>query len=202
MATSRVVRGYGPLDLFLAKLRCKTAERLIILAGKNGRILDIGCGSYPLFLATIDFSEKYGLDRNIEDSTKKRMKEQGIILLKHHIEREDKLPFQDDYFDVVSMLAVFEHIAPEKLVAVHKEIYRILKPGGMHVITTPAYWTDALLKFLARIRLISDVEIEEHKGTYNCEMITSVLQQANFRPDKFKFGYFELFMNTWATAIK
>ncbi|GAG35560.1 unnamed protein product, partial [marine sediment metagenome] len=138
MAASHMVRGYGPLDSFLAKQRYKAARRQIKSAQKNGRILDIGCGSYPLFLLNADFTEKYGLDKVVETATEERAKQQGIVLISHDIENEEKLPFGDNFFDVVSMLAVFEHIEPGKLVKIHKEIYRILKPGGMYIMTTPA----------------------------------------------------------------
>jgi len=202
MVTSHVVRGYGLLDFFLAKQRYKIAKRQIRLAKKNGRILDIGCGLEALFLANLDFSEKYGLDRDIETAVKDRAKQQGIILICFDIEKGENLPFEDDFFDVVSMLAVFEHIEPQHLVRLHKEIYRVLKPGGMYVMTTPAAWTGPLLRLLAKLHLISDVPISEHKGSYSHSMISSVLQEADFQQDKLRLGYFELFMNTWATATK
>lgn len=202
MAASHMVRGYGPLDSFLAKQRYKAARRQIKSAKKNGRILDIGCGSYPLFLLNADFTEKYGLDKVVETATKERAKQQGIILISHDIENEEKLPFGDNFFDVVSMLAVFEHIEPRKLVKIHKEIYRILKPSGMYIMTTPAFWTDRLLRFFAKLSLISDIEIREHKDSYNHSMISSVLQKALFQKNKLRFGCFELFMNIWVTAAK
>lgn len=201
MTASHVVRGYGPLDLFLAKQRYKAAKRQIKLAGKQGRILDIGCGAYPFFLVNVDFAEKYGLDK-IAQIDFDGQKEQEITLISFEIEKEERIPFENDYFDVVSMLAVFEHLEPERLVKIHKEIYRILKPGGMYIMTTPAFWTDRLLRFLAKIRLISEVEIKEHKGIYNFSKISSVLQQACFDKEELKFGYFEIFMNTWVTATK
>jgi hypothetical protein len=66
MKMSHILEGYDSLDVFLAKQRYKTAERKMRLAKKDGRILNIGCGCYPLFLTTVDFAEKYGLDKNIE----------------------------------------------------------------------------------------------------------------------------------------
>ena len=201
MAKSHVVRGYGPLDLFLAKQRYKIANQKIKAAQKSGRILDIGCGSYPAFLFTVDFSEKYGLDKMAKAHIEEGIKNYGISFANCEIEKEE-LPFRSDYFDVVTMLAVFEHIEPDQLVRVHKGIYRILKPGGLYVMTTPAFWTDRLLKILARLRLITNVEIAEHKDSYSHSMVSSVLQQAGFQESKLEFGYFELFMNTWVTAIK
>jgi 2-polyprenyl-3-methyl-5-hydroxy-6-metoxy-1,4-benzoquinol methylase len=188
MKTSHIVEGYGPLDVFLAKQRYKVAKRKIYSAKKSGRILDIGCGCYPLFLITTDFAEKYGLDKNIEPSVANKMEKQGIVLINHYIEKEEKLPFKENFFDVVSMLAVFEHIEPENLVGIHKEIHRILKPGGMYVMTTPAIWTDGLLKFLAKLHLISNISISEHKNSYNHSMISSILQEAHFEKNRLQFG--------------
>jgi 2-polyprenyl-3-methyl-5-hydroxy-6-metoxy-1,4-benzoquinol methylase len=202
MKTSHIVEGYGPLDVFLAKQRYKVAKRRIDSAQKSGRILDIGCGSHPLFLTSINFTEKYGLDKNIEACVADEMKKQGIVLINHYIEKEEKLPFKENFFDVVSMLAVFEHIEPEQLVRIHREINRILKPGGIYVMTTPAFWTEGLLKFLAKLRLISGISISEHKGSYNYSMISSILQASDFPKETLRFGYFELFMNCWATAAK
>jgi SAM-dependent methyltransferase len=197
-----VVRGYGPFDILLAKQRCKVASKQIELAGKKGSILDIGCGCYPLFLMGINFAEKYGLEKNTQPELREELKRKGIILVEGQVAENRPLPFDDDFFDVVSMLAVFEHIEPAKLVNAHKEIYRILKRGGLYVMTTPAFWTDGLLRFLSRIHLISDVEIQEHKGSYSHSAITSILQQAGFQKNKIRFGYFELFMNTWVAAVK
>jgi 2-polyprenyl-3-methyl-5-hydroxy-6-metoxy-1,4-benzoquinol methylase len=186
----------------LAKQRYKVAKRKIYSAKKSGRILDIGCGCYPLFLTSINFAEKYGLDKNIEPSVANKMEKQGIVLINHYIEKEEKLPFKENFFDVVSMLAVFEHIDPQQLVRIHREINRILKPGGIYVMTTPAFWTEGLLKFLAKLRLISSISISEHKGSYNYSMISSILQAADFPKNNLRFGYFELFMNMWTTAVK
>ena len=126
--------------------------------------MDIGSGFYPLFLVSVDFSEKYGLDKEVRASVKEEMKGEGITLVSHDIENEEKFPFEDNFFDVVTMLAVFEHISPNKLVGVLKEIKRVLKPNGRFILTTPAAWTDKLLRFMAKLRLISSEEIQDHKG--------------------------------------
>jgi len=199
---TNVVRGYGPLDRWLAEQRHKIARKKLRPAQNNSRLLDIGCGNYPLFLTSLDFSEKYGLDKLNPADVSDEIKNEGITLVNCDIEKTGKLPFDDDYFDAVTMLAVFEHIEPNELVTIHREIHRILKPGGIYVMTTPAFWTEWLLKTLAKIRLISDVEIKEHKDSYSHTKILSVLQKAGFKSDKLRFGYFELFMNNWATAVK
>lgn len=47
-------------------------------------------------------------------------------------------PFDDCYFDVIFSTYVFEHI--QNTAAMVKEIYRILKPGGVLVVRTPNLW--------------------------------------------------------------
>lgn len=199
---SNVTRGYGLLEGFLAGQRSKMADKLIPSAYRMGRLLDIGCGTYPFFLYNTRFSEKYGLERVAQSGFKEEFRDQKITLINYDIEKEDRLPFNDEYFDVVTMLAVFEHIEPERLVKVLSEVRRILNPGGMYVMTTPAFWTDGLLRLMAKLRLVSPVEIEEHKDAYSHQKISSMLQEAGFSKEKLQFGYFEIFMNIWATATK
>src|SRR6266480_5122985 len=103
--TRRVTRGDGFLEEFLARQRSRKANSLIPEFARNGRVLDIGCGSHPLFLLTTRFAERYGVDRVPSGD----FNAQGITLIHHDIET-DRLPFGDDFFDVVTMLAVFEHL--------------------------------------------------------------------------------------------
>ena len=45
------------------------------------------------------------------------------------------LPFDDDTFDSVSILDVIEHIHDQE--SILKELYRVLKPNGLFIITVP-----------------------------------------------------------------
>ncbi|HOE19253.1 MAG TPA: class I SAM-dependent methyltransferase [Syntrophorhabdaceae bacterium] len=197
-----VTRGYGLLEGFLAKKRARVANSLIPPELRAGRILDIGCGTVPYFLLNTQFAERYGLDKVAKGGERAVAVGGAIILANFDIEREERAPFNDNYFDVVTMLAVFEHILPERLPAVAAEIRRILRPGGIYILTTPAWWTDGLLRFMARLRLVSPAEIEEHKDGYSPEKISSVLRQGGFAAKDIRTGYFELGMNIWATAGK
>lgn len=49
-------------------------------------------------------------------------------------ERVDYLPFNDDTFDIVCMLAVFEHFGDRKE-QIAKEIYRVLKKDGLSLLS-------------------------------------------------------------------
>jgi SAM-dependent methyltransferase len=196
-----VTRGSGLLEGFLARRRSRQARRLIPRALSSGRVLDIGCGSYPLFLVGSDFAEKYGLDR-VPVSLPDELREGNLKVLEYDVQTGGELPFPADHFEVVTMLAVFEHLEPAVLSRLLAEIRRVLKPGGMYVLTTPAHWTAWLLKLLGRLRLVSQEEIDEHQGAYRRSAIRSHLEGAGFAGDRVRTGYFEAGMNTWATAAK
>jgi SAM-dependent methyltransferase len=61
------------------------------------------------------------------------------------------LSFDDKSIDLVISSDVFEHI-PDPYRA-HKEVYRVLKPGGVHVFTVPFYQTE----FEDENRTITDI---------------------------------------------
>jgi SAM-dependent methyltransferase len=201
METRKATRGYGMLEDFLARKRAGMADNLILPAHRKGRIADIGCGNFPVFLMRTEFAEKYALDK-IVSVRERELKEYGINFINCDIEAGGRLPFQNEYLDVVTMLAVFEHIEPGVLLHTLEEIYRVLKYGGMFIMTTPAFWTEGLLKVLAKINLVSPAEIEEHKDVYSPKKIYHLLTSTSFAADKIKHGYFEAFMNIWVTAEK
>jgi SAM-dependent methyltransferase len=201
-SAGHIVRGYGPLDLYLAKKRCKMAARHLREVRHRYRILDIGCGAYPLFLTQIDFVEKYGVDQGVSKHLQESAMRQGIALKAMDLQKETVLPWESNSFDAVSMLAVFEHIEPANLPFLLAEIYRVLKPQGRYIITTPAPWAARVLQFLAKLKVISPVEIADHRGAYNHKALKTYLADAGFEGDKMKFGYFELFLNLWACADK
>jgi len=200
MPTQNVTRGQGLLENLLARQRAKMADRLIPPVLRKGRLLDIGSGATPLFVLTTEFSEKVGLDKVVRSEC--CILDSNIKLVHCELEQENPLPFEDEYFDVVTMLAVLEHIEPRQLARLLGEIHRIIKPGGMFIITTPAIWTDRLLRLMAKYGLVSPIEIEEHKEAYSHAKILTLLRAASFSEDKLRFGYFEMFMNIWATALK
>lgn len=195
---SGFTRGYGLLEGFLARKRAQKANSFISKKERDGRILDIGCGSYPYFLLSTEFAEKYGIDPSLRLSVIQNKK----ITLKRLDVTLKSLPFEDNYFDVITMLAVFEHIDNKKLKFVLRDIKRVLKNRGIFIITTPAPWSDKLLHQMARIGLISSEEIHEHKHNHAQKSIEAILCDAGFEKNKIKSGFFEYGLNMWFTAEK
>ncbi len=193
-------RGKGVLEPILAQLRMQRADSLIPASLRSGRILDIGCGSFPYFLSHTAFREKFGVDQlPMAEQTAAENRIQFFTLDLNH---QPKLPFQAEYFDAVTLLAVVEHLDPDNMALLFQESCRVLKSGGMLILTTPAAWSDGLLHLMARINLVSAEEIHEHAFAYTLPLLGWHFGQAGFKMSKVRFGYFEFMLNMWATAEK
>lgn len=199
---ARVTRGHGLLEPYLAKKRCKKANQLISPEHRSGRVLDIGCGNYPYFLVHTRFSERFGVDQLVTETQAAQFRSEGISLIPYNPANGGPLPFPDEYFNVITMLAVFEHIERAALAPLLREIHRVLQPGGQYILTTPAAWSDRPLRLLARIGLVSAQEIAEHKDAYTPAKVLAVLKEGGFDPAKAIHGYFEAFLNLWVCAQK
>jgi len=193
----RFTRGKGLLEPYLAKIRANKANRLISNELRSGRILDIGCGAYPYFLSHTYFEEKFA----VENSPKSEgVTDINWFTLDLNITPE--LPFTNDYFNVITLLAVVEHLNPDILAKLFQECHRVLKSGGALILTTPSSWSDGLLKTMARLALVSKEEINEHVFAYTLPLIGWYFGRAGFEMKRLKFGYFEMMMNMWAVAQK
>ncbi|AVR43845.1 class I SAM-dependent methyltransferase [Christiangramia fulva] len=100
----------------------------------NGSLLDIGCGKMPYkkYILKNSSVKKYtGLD--IENAL-----EYDIDIKPDYTWDGQSIPFEADSFDTVMATEVLEHCPDPELVL--KEIYRVLKPGGVFFFTVPFLW--------------------------------------------------------------
>ena len=108
------------------------------------RVLDLGCGNgYYLYLLNKLNSklELIGVDK--DNKALKSAKDKVGINIKLVLSDAKKLPFKDNSFDKILASEVIEHIEDEKKFLV--EIYRLLKPKGILILTTcnidyPFFW--------------------------------------------------------------
>lgn len=193
--TRQFTRGTGLLEPLLARLRARQANQLIPYHLREGRILDIGCGSFPYFLSHTYFKEKFAVDQLSPIDCPP-----NIFWRTLDLNREPQLPFDDGYFSVITMLAVAEHLNPASLVSLFQEAHRVLQAGGILIVTTPAAWSDGLLQWMSRARLVSAEEINEHVYAYTLPLLGWYFGNAGFSMENVRFGYFELGLNLWAVA--
>lgn len=138
---NKLLQNVGDMAL---KARAKNIVRGLDL--KDGdTILDIGCGNgYYLYLL-----KSLGLrltlvgvdnDENALRSARQVLGNERIKIVKGDA---NKLPFKNEIFDKVLISEVIEHVDDEKRVL--SEIFRVLKPKGIMVLTTcnidyPLFW--------------------------------------------------------------
>lgn len=196
----KFTRGSGILEPWLAYLRANQANRLIPDRLRSGRILDIGCGTYPYFLAHTAFEEKFAVDQvPLSSKVAAQFNIENFFL---DLNQKSILPFKRNFFSAVTLLAVVEHLNPASMALLFTEIYRVLQPGGLIIMTTPSAWADGILRLMARIGLVSREEIQEHSYAYTLPLLGWYFGQAGFGMNKIYFGYFEMLLNMWATAEK
>lgn len=194
-------RGYGLLERHLAQRRFRTAEGLLHPLEPRHRLLDIGCGAHPAFLLRQACEIRCGVDREIPHEPQPPSSGR-VSLGRWDLETETRLPFENGSFDVVTMLAVVEHLEESRSALLFADIGRVLRPGGRLVLTTPARWGHTLLRGMARCHLVSRVEIAEHKTSYTRERLRSLLTKAGFDPLALRSGCFECGANLWALATR
>ena len=85
----RATRGYGLLEGLLARQRMRRAEKLIDPVHRAGRLLDFGCGRFPLFLSRARFHDKYGLDQHIDESARFEGLDTNVTLKRFDIDKQD-----------------------------------------------------------------------------------------------------------------
>ena len=128
------------------------------------RILDIGCdqGKITQLLGKVtNASEVYGIDNN-EESVKLTA-QRGIKAFKLDIDRES-LPFQNNSFDGIFCGELIEHLKDTDNLL--DEIYRVLKPSGIAIITTPnlAAWYNRIALLLGFQPFLTDTGYRFYVG--------------------------------------
>lgn len=100
------------------------------------RILDIGCHN-PEWLNSMSANVKAGIDLELDFYST------NILLVKGD---GFSLPFSDEYFDVIFMLDVIEHVKNDNDFI--REAKRVLKTGGRIILTTPNFDIKVFPSFL------------------------------------------------------
>lgn len=110
------------------------------------------------------------------------------------------LPFDDQSFDLITMLAVLEHL--EHPGAIILECARLLRPGGGLLITAPSWYAKPVLEFMSfRLGIISPEEIADHKRYFNRDDLFDLFQH---QPDLkiIEHRYFQWRFNNHVFAVK
>ena len=173
-------------DSFIQTWRLHVAKDWI---PRGSRVLDIGCHQGELFnLLGQKIAPSVGLDPLYTGSAEVN----GHRFFSQ--EFYEGLPFHDGSFDVIVLLATIEHMRQKAAVA--RESKRLLRRGGLVVITVPSLVVDKILSALLRIGIIDGMSLEEHHG-FSPEDLPAIFIPEGFKLEKnqkFQFGLNNLYV--------
>ena len=148
------------------KIRTDRVIKEIQPTNFNTSILDVGCGRDMYLLERLNYPENsYAFDGNAEE----------------------KLNLIEDMFDIITMIAVFEHLDNPILVLCH--CLRLLNYNGKIIITTPTWLGNVLTP------LVSWSDFKEHKRVLNYEWLrTTIPQEYHIKHEIFECGLNQLYV--------
>ncbi len=106
-------------------------DRYVGPGQQDRRVLDVGCGAGNMMHHLSHYGHVTGID--LYSKPLEVARQRGLDVQEGSA---DDLPFDDQTFDVVTLLDVVEHVPNEH--GVFSECRRVLKPGGKLVVTVPA----------------------------------------------------------------
>ena len=160
---------------------------------RGGVFVDVGCDQPQVLIDRVSEEMEIciGLDIVVEPKKYKNVK-----ILHQDLQKKMKLP--STFADAVTLLAVLEHMKhPNEIVA---ECFRILKPGGVLLITVPSPASKPILDLFAILGLVRKEMIEQHANYFTTERLRALMEKTGF--SKITVSLFELGCNTFCKAVK
>ncbi|MGC2111489.1 MAG: class I SAM-dependent methyltransferase [Candidatus Korobacteraceae bacterium] len=160
---------------------------------RSARVLDAGAEIYSNILPALflyGYRELYGINLSFTDPTRRGL----IRYLPGDLTRT---PFADGFFDAITCLSVIEHGVP--LESYFREMYRLLKPGGLLITSTDYFPTPVdtrgqeahgtPIKIFSKPEILAAVELARSVGFEATGEINLECEQTPIRWEKFGLEY-------------
>jgi len=172
-----------PVDKLLTFWRVKVIQKYLIL---NSDVCDLGSGREGYFLKKIQDLIKSGVGLDVEPDM--QFCNDKITFKKTDLNEE--FPLVSESFDIVTSLAVIEHMENSRLFM--SEANRILRKKGTLILTTPATYSRWVLELLCILHLVSADEVHDHKHYFSETELMQLVSRAGFleiKIKKFQFSF-------------
>jgi hypothetical protein len=173
------------LDRYLQNQRIKKAEQYIPV---GSTILDIGSNDGILFKKVKNIKTGIGIEPKIE----KEIVGDNFRIIKGYFPND----CAGQKFDVITLLAVLEHIPPNELEKLGYACYNTLYTDGLVIITVPSPKVDLLLTMFQKLKLIDGMSLEEHHG-FKVADTKNIFSEEKFNlitHKRFQIGFNNLFV--------
>jgi SAM-dependent methyltransferase len=143
---------------------------------RDKRILDVGCGAGNMFHHLSRYGSVIGIENNPKPIEIARRRGFDVRL-----GQAEEMPFEDTSFDLIAALDVIEHCEDD--MAILGECHRVCVPGGLIVITVPAFqwlWSH-------------NDEINHHVRRYSGEELRIRLVEVGFQVRRLAYNNFFVF---------
>ncbi len=133
---------------------------------KGKSILDIGCfaGTFLSLLSEADFSTQRGVDILPQQVNYASEHYTTPFRKFQHVAKLADLVAVDERYDVITLIEVLEHLKTDECREVLLQISRLLKPGGVLVLSTPNYLSPwPVIEWL--LNFASEISYEEQHIT-------------------------------------
>ena len=142
-----------------------------IQAYPDCHLLDVGCGWEAKLLRMVEpyVARGVGVDFKAPELKTAKLETVSVVF-------NERLPFASADFDVITMLAVLEHM--DKPLEILRDCARLLRPGGTLLMTVPSWYAKPVLEFLSfRLGIVNPEEIRDHKRYFNREDLYEIFDQ-------------------------
>lgn len=139
-------------------------------------ILDVGCGTGANIEMLSQYGDAEGVD--VSDEALEFCRRKGLKVEKGLAE---KLPYEDEAFDLTTALDVIEHLDDD--VAGLKEMFRVTRSGGYSLFFVPAFmWLWG----------VQD-DISHHRIRYTRRQIVQRIEQAGYKVERATYANWTFF---------
>ena len=144
---------------------------------RDAQILDIGCGAGNMIHHLSQFGRVKGIE--VDERPVRMAQARGYDV--QQADATQRIPFNDNTFDLVTALDVIEHVDAD--VQVISEARRVAKPNGLVLITTPAFQT---------LWSHNDV-LNAHKRRYTAGNLKTRVEETGLRVKRLSYNFFLVF---------